>query len=222
MSTDPADSLAIDRTASASAIGILSEGVSTARRTPVIFGVYLLVAGIGVIIQLLSGILSLIAAGIAVVMVYTTLGGCPANQVSFGVRLIIVLIGGLITGILLIIGFILFIIPGIYLAIRLRLVIPAIMVEDCGPIEALRRSFSLTKGHTWTVFGVALVFFVSTIVLIVAISFAIGGDLSGPIDLAMFQRAVRFGGAITTVVITPISVASNAVMYGLYSRESHR
>jgi hypothetical protein len=47
----------------------------------------------------------------------------------------------------------LFIIPGIIVAVRLSLTAPVIVCEGLGPVKAMRRSGRLVKGHGWSVFG---------------------------------------------------------------------
>ena len=49
-------------------------------------------------------------------------------------------------------GFILLIIPGLYLLYRLVFVLYAIAIENCSAIEGLRRSWELTKGRWWLIF----------------------------------------------------------------------
>lgn len=50
-------------------------------------------------------------------------------------------------------GFIFFIIPGIILAARFSLMPYVIAVEGLGPINALKRSWQLTKSNTWNMIG---------------------------------------------------------------------
>lgn len=54
-------------------------------------------------------------------------------------------------------GLILFIIPGIIIAIFLTVVIPALLFENKRGAEALGRSWNLVKGHFWHVLGVIIV-----------------------------------------------------------------
>lgn len=49
-------------------------------------------------------------------------------------------------------GFILLIIPGIILSIRFQYYSYLIVDKDLGPIEALRQSWRMTKGHAWNLF----------------------------------------------------------------------
>lgn len=226
--TDSAPSIDIDRRASASAFGILSEGISTALQTPTLYGLYLVVAIIGwLLIQPLPGMVSTVldtivsstAGGIAVIMAYTTLGGRPNSRESFAGRLVFVLISQIIAGIIIGIGFICLIIPGIYLYIRLQLIIPVIMLEGCGPIEALSRSSTLTKGHTWTILGVGIVFIICSLFFMFVI-YAMGLAPVEDLTLATLRQALQPSSTLAAIVITPISISSYTVMYGLYSQES--
>lgn len=51
-----------------------------------------------------------------------------------------------------VIGLLLFVIPGIYLAIRLQYYTAFIIEENAGAIESLKRSWQITQGHTGSLF----------------------------------------------------------------------
>lgn len=70
-----------------------------------------------------------------------------------------VFLAGLLYGLIIMAGLILFIIPGIIWAIRFQFYLYHIVDRDSGPIEALQQSFALTKGHTWNLFLLALLMF---------------------------------------------------------------
>ncbi|MFL5824882.1 MAG: hypothetical protein ACJ76V_00005, partial [Thermoleophilaceae bacterium] len=53
-------------------------------------------------------------------------------------------------------GLILFIVPGIFLAVRWTFASQAVMVDRVRGAQALQRSSELTTGHWWRVFGVLL------------------------------------------------------------------
>ncbi|RUT77627.1 hypothetical protein [Ancylomarina longa] len=53
-------------------------------------------------------------------------------------------------------GFVLLIIPGIYLAIKLIFVPFLIMDKKVDPIQAVKLSYYLSKGYFWTIFGMAI------------------------------------------------------------------
>ncbi|MBK8475311.1 MAG: glycerophosphoryl diester phosphodiesterase membrane domain-containing protein [Opitutaceae bacterium] len=62
-----------------------------------------------------------------------------------------------LTGLAIIFGLLLLIIPGVYLFVRLALVEPVAVCERVSGPDALRRSFELTEGRFWQVFCLGLV-----------------------------------------------------------------
>ena len=62
----------------------------------------------------------------------------------------------------------------VYFAVRLVLSSAIASAEDAGPIAILRRSWRLTGGNWWTLFGFLMIFVVGAIVLLVAIGSAAG------------------------------------------------
>jgi uncharacterized membrane protein len=55
-------------------------------------------------------------------------------------------------------GFICLIIPGIILSLAFELVYPMAALENRGPVEILKRSYNMTKGHRLNIFLASLVF----------------------------------------------------------------
>jgi len=68
------------------------------------------------------------------------------------------------------IGFVLLIVPGIIWGLAFWVALPVCVVENLGPVESLKRSYSLTKDYRWSIFGIAL------LVLLIAV---VGGLLIG-------------------------------------------
>jgi uncharacterized membrane protein len=62
----------------------------------------------------------------------------------------------LLTTIIVVIGFILLIAPGIFLACKLAFVPYLVVDKKLGATEAIRASWNLTKGHGWKVFFIGL------------------------------------------------------------------
>lgn len=79
-----------------------------------------------------------------------------------GRALLSALVANFIVSLLVTIGFILLLVPGVFLAVSYMFVIFAIGVEDAGPIEAMRRSWGLARGNRWRLF--ALLFIVAVAV----------------------------------------------------------
>ncbi|MCF8362053.1 MAG: hypothetical protein K9G70_05460 [Prolixibacteraceae bacterium] len=70
-----------------------------------------------------------------------------------------IIVSSLLVAIILIVGFIFFIIPGIVGACRLFMVPYLIMDKQLGAIEALETSWRMTRGHAFTVFGLGFMSF---------------------------------------------------------------
>jgi hypothetical protein len=85
-------------------------------------------------------------------------------------RLNTLTLAGLLAGLGIVIGFLLLIVPGLYLLTIWLLIVPAIMLEGHGVLSSFGRSRELVSGYGWSVFGV--------IVLTVAIMIAVGIGVS--------------------------------------------
>ena len=60
----------------------------------------------------------------------------------------------LLTGLGVGLGLFLLVVPGLILFTRWSLAVPAVMLEGKSPLDAMRRSAQLVKGHGWPVFGI--------------------------------------------------------------------
>src|ERR1051325_1433046 len=74
----------------------------------------------------------------------------------------------LLTALVLLAGFIVLIIPGVYLSVRLALVEPIAGCERISGVTAMRRSFELTRGRFWLIFRLGLVL-LGLFILIIAV-----------------------------------------------------
>jgi len=98
-------------------------------------------------------------------------------------------------------GFMVLVIPGLFLYTMWFVGLPACIIERLGPWTSLRRSRELTKGHRWKLFGLALLLIVPS----VGASFLITAGLAavaGP-TVAVIGRLIwkAIWGAFATVVI---------------------
>ncbi len=70
-------------------------------------------------------------------------------------------------------GFILLVIPGVFLICRLVFVPYLIMDKKHGVVESLKLSYSMTKGYFWTILGMGLLSFVVIILGLVLLGFGV-------------------------------------------------
>ena len=126
-----------------------------------------------------------------------------------------VVIVSILVGLLVGVGFLLLVVPGIIAIAVCAVAIPAAVVEKPGLIGALERSKELTKGYRWRILGVfllyAIIVFVASAVMNLAIGFGVmasGAKLSGGLIL---------GAATIDWVLSAMMAALNAslaaVMY---------
>ena len=103
----------------------------------------------------------------------TSVGGA----IAFGAALLpFYFLLSLISGLMFIVGLVLLIVPALYLAGRLCTAGPILVAESsCNPIAAIARSFEITKGQGWALFG--LIFLVVIVGIIVT---GVATMLTGP------------------------------------------
>ena len=88
-----------------------------------------------------------------------------------------IVLASLLTFAIIGLGFVFLIIPGIILACRLSFVSLLVMDKKMEPVAAVEKSWEMTRGHGWKIFGIALmaipIFIVGLISLIVGVVFAL-------------------------------------------------
>jgi hypothetical protein len=114
-------------------------------------------------------------------------------------------------------GLILFIIPGIYLALRLAIGVQAAVLENIGPRSALSRSWALTQDNAGRVF---LVYFLYGCLLYGAIAlfgvpFGVGVVLAknNPDLVRMFTLLTQVGSFIAEALAIPFATIAMSLFY---------
>jgi hypothetical protein len=112
--------------------------------------------------------------------------------------------------------------------IRLGLAAPVTMLERCGPATALRRSWHLTRGSFWRIFGIlALTAIVVGLAgFILELPFVIlrgvgGGGSASPVSLPGVAASVSvagiivggIGGIISSAIVRPVSSGVLVMLY---------
>jgi hypothetical protein len=119
-------------------------------------------------------------------------------------RLGSVLLVSVLVGLATIGGLILFIIPGIYIGVRLAVSVEALVVEGRRGTQAMGRSWELVGGHWWHAFGALVVAGLLTGVVNELITAPFGGT-------NWFVQAIA--AAIATVVTMPYGVLVGVLLY---------
>ncbi len=188
---------------------------------PIAFWLFLVVA---IVDGLIGGSILLLAVSLAIGTIAGTLyQGVVVNLVrnlhagradssareliDAALPVVLPLIGaGLLAGVCIGIGFILLIVPGLYLATVWAVIAPVIVIEGSGVTASFGRSRRLVRGNGWPVLGAILV--AGVIVLVGSLVFGViaNGISDGPIVRIVFS-------AIASTITAPISALVAAVIY---------
>lgn len=167
------------------------------------------------LIGFLAGQLATGACFKAVAQAYLAEQPTWRDSLAFALRrfrsiLWIVVLGGFLT----VLGFLLLIVPGIYLAVSFAVALPVLMTEGLRGRKALGRSRRLVKGRWWR----------TAILLVIAgllISIVGGGitaavsalTLGSPDDPVVVFMVGALAGTLGALVTTPFSAAYHTVLY---------
>jgi hypothetical protein len=72
-----------------------------------------------------------------------------------------------------------------FIGVRMLMTAPAVTAERIGPIAALKRSWVLTGGHWWILFGFLVLFFIAAMFILVGVGAALGAIIGlslGPVQ----------------------------------------
>jgi hypothetical protein len=103
------------------------------------------------------------------------------------------------------------------LGFRMVMAAPVASSERVGPIGIIKRTWSLTRGHWWQLFGFVVMFFVGAVVLLIAVNTAVGllvAVLLGPIEpMSASALVTALVQALLNAVITTLFAVMLARMY---------
>jgi hypothetical protein len=124
----------------------------------------------------------------------------------------------ILSGLAVMAGFILLIIPGIIVYLALSLTNPIIVAEDAGGAESLGRSWELTKGYRWKILGAVFVTSaISTVItyaiqipLLIASALFVAKNSGPPLWFTMIQLA---GSLLGNVLGAPLLAIALCLIY---------
>jgi len=174
------------------------------------FVIYLILPGAaGIALAILFWALSILYQGMVVKLVQDVQDGRRDSSVGDLVRSVepvfwplvaVSILFGLGVGI----GFILLIIPGLFLLVIWSVVAPVTVLERPGVFAAFERSRELVRGNGWNVFGVIVLVFLA--VIVVSVAAGIAADSLGSVGRSLIQWAVN-------AALAPVTALSAAVLY---------
>lgn len=141
-------------------------------------------------------------------------GDTPSTGSTFavGLRCFLPLIALTILWILgLLVGYIMLIVPALFLVTMWSVAAPALVAERLNPIAAFGRSRALTKGIRWPVFGALLLF----VIVYLVIAYGVQGFSSTGM-LSLYRSNMTAAMVIGTLSSSVLSIMTSAFLAGLY------
>lgn len=126
-----------------------------------------------------------------------------------------VLLVSFLTGVLVVLGLLALIAPGLYLLTRLAGAMPAMLAERLSPMTALGRAWELSRGREWRVFGfMALLVLVTAVALFLSALVGVGleaaAERAGVVAMGRFAARALVGwveaSASAAIVIAQVCV----------------
>jgi membrane-anchored glycerophosphoryl diester phosphodiesterase (GDPDase) len=171
--------------------------------------------------QIVGGIFVLIGT-LAILRLWLTRSSLSVAEAIKGALLLLVPVffAQLLTGIVTGLGFLLLVIPGIYLAVRFSLVGPVAADHRARGVGGIiSASWAITKGHVWPLTLYYFLVMVALIVIYTIIAMVLGG-IAAFIPGIGVTLGVMIDAALTTIFTVVFLAISTAVYRQLVSLES--
>ncbi len=108
----------------------------------------------------------------------------------------------------------------LFITVRWSLLVPVVVIEHRGPLDALGRSWRLVAGTSWRVLGYVIAFGVLLFVLGLAVAFllslvvtAVLIALQSPVSVESLDPLVSLGSAIVIALLLPIQAIGFLLLY---------
>jgi membrane-anchored glycerophosphoryl diester phosphodiesterase (GDPDase) len=130
----------------------------------------------------------------------------------------------LLNGLVVILGFVLLVIPGVYLMCRLMVALPSAVLENLGPRDSLSRSMELTKNTAGRAFLIFLLYFVLLMAFAflfqVPLSFGLAATRRDPDMVRLLTGLMIVVNAVSTTLVMPVfTIATSAFYFDLRVRK---
>jgi len=164
----------------------------------------LTMVGLSLVMLVLMLVLSMLSSAVILHGAFQDMRNRPvhlAESLKVGLRRFLPLMGlAFLVALLMVIGLILLIIPGLILYTIWFVSVAACVVERTGAWASMRRSRELTKGHRWKVFGIVLLLILLSLVnpLLQVVLSAAGGAILALIGTTIWTA---IGSALSSVLI---------------------
>jgi hypothetical protein len=123
----------------------------------------------------------------------------------------------ILNGLAVLVATIFLIIPGIYVACRLIVCVPAALLEDLGARQSLERSFALTKDNAGRAFGIYAIYFTILYAILLLFSlptiYLVATSMKDPSMLRTTMVLQQAGAFVAQTVVGPFILIATSVFY---------
>jgi hypothetical protein len=172
-------------------------------------------ASVQQVVQVVGNLMYLVCQGAIAVLVAAALEqdrSLSAGDVlrTLGSRAGSVIAVSIMSGLLIMFGLVLLVIPGILIAVWTAVATPVAAIEGVRNSDALKRSRDLTRGRFWHVLGTSLLAWVIVIVIAFGAAIVLGivlGLVGGP------DRITEMLGSVLMVPLFPLIGVTTSLLY---------
>ncbi len=118
----------------------------------------------------------------------------------------------LLQGLIILVGGVFCLIPGLVALTMLYVSTPALVIEKTGVIDALGRSYNLTSGHLLRIFGIILVLFLLNLVLVLPVQFSTVGFVPAGATVSSMKLFIC-GSTLMALITNTIASITVATTY---------
>jgi len=173
--------------------------------------------GVSLALALISFLAQLLSIGAVLRLVLDDYLGRPTSigaSFSFAANKLLALVWlSILTAVLVGIGFLLLLLPGIYLLVAFSVAVPVLMIEGLGGFHALGRSRSLVSRRWWATFARLLIAWL----LIVLVSLILGAiNVASALHVSSVTTFLALNSliaAITAILTAPFTAAIATMIY---------
>jgi hypothetical protein len=189
------------------------------------------ISGASVALMVLTGLVALVLGlGLYLTLTHSAVTMRLGQGVQFGRAFGAALAGlpaflllGIVIYVMVLIGFLLFVVPGLYIAAIFTVIMPIIAYERAG-FGSLGRSFALTKGYRWAIVGLNLIWLGISIAVSVGLQLVttviLFGTTAGGLGDPPVGAAFFIGLAVSNIlsvlvycIVVPLGTIFPAVLY---------
>ena len=170
---------------------------------------------------LLQGLLNMLGSLAILMLVFARKGTTVAAAIAAAAALLpFYFIASLLSTVMIAIGLALLIVPGLYLIGRLAPLAPVMVAENRrNPIDAIRRSFEVTKGRGWAVLGLVVLVAIAGTIVVTVVNMVFGTvfRLVGGADVGTLLRLI-----VTSATAAAFTVVMLLLYAAIYRQLSDR